>query len=153
MLKADHEHKSNWLDIPRHHAAENPCPHCDCDMSGTDKSWAAVPPLKSWRSFMNMAEWNHWCHEVVVAGVKGKPPMLWFVSWDDGGFGLSIFMLWQDTLHVCDLGITNHVVANTLVYMVESKMVAPRQSKEARVNIIWREIQGAHRGGGGGWHQ
>ena len=58
--------------------------------------------------------------------------------------GLSFFMLWQDTLHVCDLGITNHVVANTLVYMVESKMVAPCQSKEARLNMRWREIQGAY---------
>ena len=148
MLKADHEHKSNWLDIPGHHAAENPCPHCDCDTSDTDKSWAAVPPLKSWRSFMTMAEWYHWCDNVVVGGVKGKPPMLWFVTWEEGGLGLSFFMLWQDTLHVCDLGITNHVVANTLVYMVESKMVGPRQGKEARLNMIWREIQGAYREAG-----
>ena len=62
--------------------------------------------------------------------------------------GLSFFMLWQDTLHVCDLGITDHVVANTLVYTVESKMAAPRQSKEARLKIIWREIQGAYREAG-----
>ena len=71
--------------------------------------------------------------------------MLWFVSWDEGGLGLSFFMLWQDTLHVCDLGITNHVVANTLVYMVESKMIAPRQNKEARLAMIWREIQGMYK--------
>ena len=148
MLKADHEHKSNWLDVPGHHAAENQCPHCDCDCSDTDKSWAAVPPLKSWRSFTTMAEWYHWCDNVVVGGVKGKPPMLWFVAWGEGGLGLSFFMLWQDTLHVCDLGITNHVVANTLVYMVESKMVCPRQGKEARLNMIWREIQGAYKEAG-----
>ena len=92
-------------------------------------SWAAVPPLKSWRSFMNMAEWNHWCQNVVVNGVKGKPPMLWFVSWHEGGLGLPFFMMWQDALHACDLGITNHVVANTLVYMVESKMVVPAKAR------------------------
>ena len=51
-------------------------------------------------------------------------------------------------MHVCDLGITNHVVANTLVNMVESKMVCPRQGKEARLGMIWREIQGAYREAG-----
>ena len=86
MLKADHEHKSNWLDIPGRHAVDNPCPQCDCDTSDTDKSWAAVPPLKSWRSFMTMAEWYHWCDNVVVGGVKGKPPMLWFVTWEEGAW-------------------------------------------------------------------
>ena len=25
--------------------------------------------------------------------------MLWFVAWEGGGLGLTIFMLWQDTLH------------------------------------------------------
>ena len=55
--------------------------------------------------------------------------MLWFVAWEEGGLGLSFFMLWQDTLHVCDLGITNHVVASALVYMVESKMVYPAKAR------------------------
>ena len=48
---------------------------------------------------------------------------------------MSFFMLWQDTLHACDLSITNPVDANTLVNMVESKMVSPRQGKEAWMNM------------------
>ena len=129
MLTADHEHKVNWLDVPGNQAANNPCPHCNCDSSETDKSWTAVPPCISWRPFQTHAEWCHWCDIVVVNGVRGKPPMLWFAAWEDGGLGLTIFMLWQDTLHAFDLGVANHVIANTLVYMVESKMVAPAKAR------------------------
>ena len=92
-----------------------------------------------------MEEWYHWCTIVVVNGKKGKPPMLWFVKWEHGGLGLSIFMLFQDTLHACDLGISNHVNANTLVYMVESNMLAGHKSKEQKLNMLWREIQGVYK--------
>ena len=55
-------------------------------------------------------------------------------------------MLFQDTLHACDLGIANHVVANTLVYMVESRMVGgPRDTKEENMTMIWKEVQGDYR--------
>ena len=77
MLKADHEHKVNWLETPGNHAAFNPCPHCNCDSSATTMSWTTVPPFNSWRSFKTHAEWEAWCKEVVVQGVKGKTPMLW----------------------------------------------------------------------------
>ena len=143
-LKAAHEHKADWLDVPRHHAAHNPCPSCACDSSGTNMSWTAVPPRRTWKRFASMEEWYEWCKVVVVGGKVGKPPILWLMKWGDGGLGLSIFMLFQDTLHACDLGITNHVIANVLTYMVESDMMEGR-NKEVKIKQLWREIQAEYK--------
>ena len=70
-----------------------------------------------------MEEWYHWCTIAVVNGKRGNPPIPWFVKWADGGLGLSIFMLFQDTIHAIDLGVAGHAIANVLVYMVESDML------------------------------
>ena len=87
-----------------------------------------------------MEEWYEWCTVVVVNGKVGKPPISWLRKWEDGGLGLSIFMLFQGTLHACDLGITNHVLANVLTYMVESDMMEGR-NKEEKMKQLWRDIQ------------
>ena len=93
-----------------------------------------------------MEEWYHWCTIVVVSGKRGKPPIPWFVKWADGGLGLSIFMLFQDTLHACDLGVSSHVIANVLVYMVESDMLGtPGMNKEAKLSQLWREMQALYK--------
>ena len=134
-LKADHEHKADWLDVPGHHSAHNPCPSCPCDTSATGNSWTAVPPRNTWKRCASMAEWYEWCKAVVVNGKVGKPPIAWFMKWEDGGLGLPIFMLSQDTLHACDLGITNHVIANVLTYMVEADMMEGR-NKEAKMKQL-----------------
>ena len=107
-------------------------------------SWTAVPPRKTWKRFASMEEWYEWCKVVVVNGKVGKPPIALFMKWEDGGLGLSIFMLFQDTLHACDLGITNQVLANVLTYMVESDMMEGR-NKEQKMKQIWREIQAEYK--------
>ena len=107
-------------------------------------SWTAVPPRKAWKRFASMEEWYEWCKVVVVNGKVGKPPIAWLMKWEDGGLGLSIFMLFQDTLHACDLGITNQVLANVLTYMVESDMMEGR-NKEEKMKQIWREIQAEYK--------
>ena len=144
-LKADHEHKADWLDVPGHHGANNPCPSCPCDTSATSRSWTAVPPHNTWKRFASMAEWYEWCKVVVVSDKVGKPPIAWFMKWADGGLGLSIFMLFQDTLHALDLGVTGHVIANVLTYMVESDLMGEGGNKEQKVKTLWREIQAEYK--------
>ena len=56
-------------------------------------------------------------------GVTGKPPILWFMPWDEGGLGLVIAMLFQDPLHALDLGIASNINANVVMLMVESDMI------------------------------
>ena len=107
-------------------------------------SWTAVPPRKAWKRFASMEEWYEWCKVVVVNGKVGKPPIAWLMKWEGGGLGLSIFMLFQDTLHACDLGIPNQVLANVLTYMVESDMMEGR-NKEQKMKQIWREIQAEYK--------
>ena len=83
-----------------------------------------------------MKEWYKWCKEVVVNGVTGKPPILWFMPWDERGLGLVIMMLFQDPLHALDLGIASNINANVLMYMVESDMIdGPSRTKNE-----WRSI-------------
>ena len=86
-LKADHEHKADWLDVPGHHAAHNPCPSCACDSKGTNMSWTAVPPRRTWKRFASMEEWYEWCKVVVVNGKVGKPPIAWIMKWEDHEVG------------------------------------------------------------------
>ena len=92
-----------------------------------------------------MEEWYEWCKVVVVNGKVGKPPIAWFMKWEDGGLGLSIFMLFQDTLHAFDLGVTGHVIANVLTYMVESDLMGEGGNKEEKVKRLWREIQAEYK--------
>ena len=87
-----------------------------------------------------MAEWYEWCKVVVVSDKVGKPPIAWFMKWEDGGLGLSIFMLFQDTLHALDLGVTGHVLANVLTYMVESDLMGAGGNKEHKVMTLGCEI-------------
>ena len=92
MLRADHDHKCNWLGVPGHSSAGNPCPSCRCDSTDGPMGWTAAPPHAAWKPFKDMKEWYKWCTDVVVHKVKGKPPILWFMPWDEGGLGLGIAM-------------------------------------------------------------
>jgi hypothetical protein len=84
-----------------------------------------------------MKEWYKWCQEVVVGGVKGKKPILWFMPWHEGGLGLVIMMLFQDPLHALDLGIACNINANVLMHMVESDMIdGPRTTTNK--NSTWK---------------
>ena len=87
--------------------------------------------------------------EVVVSGVTGNPPLLWFMPWDEGGPGLVIAMLFQDPLHALDLGIASNINANVLMYMVESDMIdgPSRTTKHMDIKLdnIWREVQGVYK--------
>ena len=138
ILRADHDHKCNWMWVPGHSSAANPCPSCRCDSSDGPMGWAAVPPHAASRPFQNMKEWYKWCKEVVVNGVTGKPPILWFMPWDEGGLGLVIMMLFQDPLHALDLGIASNINANVLMYMVESDMIdGPRTTNKGKWKSSW----------------
>ena len=69
---------------------------------------------------------------MVVSDKVGKPPIAWFMKWEDGGLGLGIFMLFQDTIHALDLGVTGHVLANVLTYMVESDLMGEGATRSRR---------------------
>ena len=75
ILRADHDHKCNWLGVPGHISATNPCPSCRCDSTGRPMGCTAVPPHDDWKPFKDMKEWYKWCKEVVVSGVTGKKPI------------------------------------------------------------------------------
>ncbi len=149
ILRADHDHKCNWMDVPGHHGAANPCPSCRCDCSAGPMGWSAVPPHAAWKPFKTMDEWYTWCKDVVVHNVKGKPPIPWFMPWDQGGLGLVIAMLFQDPLHALDLGTASNINANVLMYMVESDMIggakATKTDMEIKLDKIWREVQGVYK--------
>ena len=149
ILRADHDHKCNWMGVPGHSSAANPCPSCPCDCSDGPRGWAAVPPHAASKPFKDMQEWYKWCQEMVVNGVKGKPPILWFMPWDEGGLGLVIMMLFQDPLHALDLGIASNINANVLMYMVESDMIdGPSRTTtqmDVKLDNIWREVQGVYK--------
>ena len=45
-------------------------------------------------------------------------------------------MLFQEPLHALDLGVTGHVIANVLTYMVESDLMGEGGKKDQKVKTL-----------------
>ena len=109
------------LGLPYHSSAEF-CWRCKCNRS--DKPWNDFRDNAAWRSEIRTP--------LQVKALHLSNPLF-------AASEMSALMLMFDVMHVCDLGITGHVIANTLWTLVFQDMAGG--NKHANFEVLWARLR------------
>ena len=126
-VKGDYEFKMNYMGLPGHWSSAYPCCDCLATLAEGPMNFRNTKHDAPWkeRTFAKLghAEWVAHC------GRLGKVPALPFQPRGRGGLGLTHHFNFQDMLHCWDLGITQHILGNTLWHLVFTDVMGPGSAK------------------------
>jgi hypothetical protein len=117
QFRADAEYHYNHIQLPGHWSSSTPCHMCRCStVKGSLEYHLYFGPDSTWPGtvFLNMADFFAFCAE------KGKRihPLLKPRVPGENNLGGHVFLFLRDTLHVLDLGTSQHLAGSCLWLLV-----------------------------------
>ena len=114
-VKGDYEFRCNYLGLPGHWSAANPCADCLCTSASGPLFFRNVRPGASWKAqtfaTLGVDRWRQHLRDL------GKEPAMIFLPRNLGGLGLNHNFCFHDILHCFDLGVSQGVLGNVLWHL------------------------------------
>jgi hypothetical protein len=123
VLAGDYDYLCNELGL-QHPMANEPCSYCNCNV--TDRPWNDFRPQAAWRSGSRTAEENR-------ASCPSKHPLMSIP-------GVVFETIRLDSMHLLELGVTQHVLANVLADIVYDHLPGTKDANAKIMNAAITEL-------------